>query len=697
MAFATAAANDSLSHAVGFAETALISLCLFMVAALAGLGAAAACRHRGLAWTWGLLPICPSVLVVSVLAMAGMPFAVGGPLASLLLGFALGAGAWSARGELEDRRSGADREIEAGRRRRPLDSARRWAAERRSGSGGLLRADLPIGRDRRGELVCVPRGSAESGAHVLIPGATGAGKSTSLGALLVEYVVRSRFGAVVIEAKNDSALKHSAEAAARAGGAPFRLVAPEGSWGYDPLATGTVDERSERLVAAQTWGSEDADFYRQASSPFLRLVLRGLEAAAQPATLRSVAEHCGPDQLENLVCELQAPALRRELTSFAAGIHADEKRAIAGLRARLLNLATSEFASAWLDPQRPGVQTVGLGEAIAGREVVYFRLDTDRTGNVGRAIGQMVMLDLGAVASSMMGNGVGTFVAIDEFGAIEAPALDRLYTRGRAAGFSVALGTHSLADLRAAGPAVRERVGATTAAIICHRLGGQEDAEWVAQAIGTVPTWETTTRTNGLGLASGEGTRTRGYRFEVNPSELQRLGRGEAMVARLAEAGARRSARVAVVPPWGRLPHRTELDQQEGPSRVDRRSTTMSVVMPATLTKDPKLVQQGETIVCEMRVAEMKSLGAQLFINVAVFGVQAEHCAKYLKKGRHVLIDGRLRLEEWTGKDEVPRRDFSIVGDRVTFLPGGSRSDDPDSEPPPSAPELEPTPVSSAG
>ena len=107
-----------------------------------------------------------------------------------------------------------------------------------------------------------------------------------------------------------------------------------------------------------------------------------------------------------------------------------------------------------------------LREAIARREVVYFRFDTDRTGNVGRAIAQMVLLDLGAAASATMGEGVGTFVAIDEFGALEAPALDRLYARGRAAGFSVAVGTQTLADLRAAGPAVRERIGATVSGLI---------------------------------------------------------------------------------------------------------------------------------------------------------------------------------------------------------------------------------------
>ena len=253
-------------------------------------------------------------------------------------------------------------------------------------------------------------------------------------------------------------------------------------------------------------------------------------------TLATIASHCDPDELESLALGLDASELVEEVGAALRGLRADERRAVAGLAARLRNLSSSEFARAWLDPQLAGVHNLDLREAIGRREVVYFRLDTDRTGNVGRAIAQMALLDLGAAASSMMGAGIGTFVGIDEFGALEAPALERLYTRGRAAGFSVAVGTQTLADLRAAGPAVRERIGATVSAIVCHRIGGQDDAEWVAQAIGAVPAWETTIRTNRLGHPTEAGTRTRGYRYEVNPSELQRLRPGEAYVARLQDA-----------------------------------------------------------------------------------------------------------------------------------------------------------------
>jgi hypothetical protein len=527
--------------------------CLILAAAL-GVALAIYLRHRRLAWTWALLALLPvpfSALLIAAAAISARAIAV---ILALPLGLAFGSLAWGFRAQMEDRRAGGDRRSTAAERRGLLDGARRARAERAPRLRQALIAGLPLGRTNRGELAMIGRGSAASGHHVLIPGATGAGKTTSLAALLVDYVTRSVFGAVVLEAKTDAVLRDSAERAAQARGTAFHLLSPTGPSTYDPLAHGSIDERSERLIAVESWGSDDAGFYRQAASPFLRLVLRVLDQSSQPVTLATVARYCDPDQLENLAVTIDEPGIDVEVTSTVGGLRADQQRAIAGLRARLQNLASSEFASNWLDPQRPDAKAFDLRRAIERREVVYFRFDTDRTGNVGRAIAQMVLLDLGAAASALMGNGVGTFIAIDEFGALEAPALERLYARGRAAGFSVAVGTQTLADLRAAGPAVRERVGATVSAIVCHRIGEQADAEWVAELIGAVPTWQTTIRTDGFGHPMAEGTRTRGYRFEVNPSELQRLGRGEAYVARLDQSGPTRAQRAQVVPPWQRLP-----------------------------------------------------------------------------------------------------------------------------------------------
>jgi hypothetical protein len=284
------------------------------------------------------------------------------------------------------------------------------------------------------------------------------------------------------------------------------------------------------------------------------LLIEAMDAAKIRTTLRSVAERCDPKKLGQLATGLPDKRLAKEVHSYTQSLGEDVRRAVAGLRARLFNLSQSAFARLWLDPEAAEGHVVDLRASVRDREVVYFRFDTDRTGNVGRAIAQMAMLDLGATASSMMGNGAGTLIAIDEFGALSSSAIGRLYTRGRGAGMSVAVGTQTIADFAAAGGAVREQIGATIESIVCHRIGNHDDAEWIAQQIGTVATWQATVRTDGLGLPRPEGTQTRGYRFEIHPSQLQRLETGEAYVARLDSVASRRAVRVRVEPAWTRMP-----------------------------------------------------------------------------------------------------------------------------------------------
>lgn len=58
------------------------------------------------------------------------------------------------------------------------------------------------------------------------------------------------------------------------------------------------------------------------------------------------------------------------------------------------------------------------------------------------------------------------------------------------------------------------------------------------------------------------------------------------------------------------------------------------------------------------------------FVNITVWGRQAETCAEYLKKGRPVMVEGRLRYEEWE-KEGKKYNKLVVVAERVQFL--GSR------------------------
>ena len=59
--------------------------------------------------------------------------------------------------------------------------------------------------------------------------------------------------------------------------------------------------------------------------------------------------------------------------------------------------------------------------------------------------------------------------------------------------------------------------------------------------------------------------------------------------------------------------------------------------------------------------------------SVAVFGPQAEHCARYLHKGSQVLIEGRLRTREWEDEAGNKRYTTEVVARRVQFLSSSPR------------------------
>ena len=57
------------------------------------------------------------------------------------------------------------------------------------------------------------------------------------------------------------------------------------------------------------------------------------------------------------------------------------------------------------------------------------------------------------------------------------------------------------------------------------------------------------------------------------------------------------------------------------------------------------------------------------FVDIVVFGKQAEHCGQYLSKGNGVIVDGRLQQRRWETDDGQKRSKHEVVAQTVTFLP----------------------------
>ncbi len=79
---------------------------------------------------------------------------------------------------------------------------------------------------------------------------------------------------------------------------------------------------------------------------------------------------------------------------------------------------------------------------------------------------------------------------------------------------------------------------------------------------------------------------------------------------------------------------------------------------------------------------------------VAVFGKQAESCAKFLSKGSKVLVQGKLRTRNFTDKNGQERWSTEILADNVEFggRPAGQQAR-PSAPPAPAGTDYAPAPA----
>ncbi|MDD4805143.1 MAG: single-stranded DNA-binding protein [Candidatus Pacebacteria bacterium] len=108
-----------------------------------------------------------------------------------------------------------------------------------------------------------------------------------------------------------------------------------------------------------------------------------------------------------------------------------------------------------------------------------------------------------------------------------------------------------------------------------------------------------------------------------------------------------------------------------------------NVVLIGRLARDPELrfIPSSGMAVAKFSLAvdremsrdkkqEAASQGKQTadFINITVFGKQAENCANYLAKGSQCAIHGRISTGSYTTQTGEKRYTTDIIADRVEFI-----------------------------
>lgn len=130
------------------------------------------------------------------------------------------------------------------------------------------------------------------------------------------------------------------------------------------------------------------------------------------------------------------------------------------------------------------------------------------------------------------------------------------------------------------------------------------------------------------------------------------------------------------------------------------------VILAGNLTRDPELrYTPNGSAIAKIGLAINRTWRDQsgeqrtdtTFVDVDAFGKQAETISQYLRKGRPILVEGRLRLDSWEDKQTGQKRSrLGVVLEGFQFLDGGRRDDSDDGgssyQPSSPAPQQRPAP-----
>lgn len=127
------------------------------------------------------------------------------------------------------------------------------------------------------------------------------------------------------------------------------------------------------------------------------------------------------------------------------------------------------------------------------------------------------------------------------------------------------------------------------------------------------------------------------------------------------------------------------------------------VLLMGNLTRNPEIrYTPSGTAVADLGLAVNESFKNKAgetveqvcYVDVVVWGRQAETTAEYLHKGSSVFVEGRLQLDQWENQQGEKRSKLRVRADRVQFLgtPGKGAEPAEATAPPAGSPPAAPAP-----
>ena len=113
------------------------------------------------------------------------------------------------------------------------------------------------------------------------------------------------------------------------------------------------------------------------------------------------------------------------------------------------------------------------------------------------------------------------------------------------------------------------------------------------------------------------------------------------------------------------------------------------VMLMGNLTRNPELkYTPSGTAVTDLGLAVNESFKNKAgetveqtcFVDVVVWGRQAETASEYLTKGSPAFIEGRLQFDQWENQEGEKRSKLRVRAERVQFLSSGASNGNNSSE-----------------
>ncbi|GAC1320932.1 MAG: hypothetical protein NVSMB25_13950 [Thermoleophilaceae bacterium] len=388
----------------------------------------------------------------------------------------------------------------------------------------------PLGIDRAARRVSIRLG-VEGGRHMLVLGASGAGKSNALLWIATRHVLAG-FGCVIVDLKGDQEIVERMRYVARCAGREFHQFSLDGGDRWNPLAHGNATELKDKLIGSESFSEPH---YKRMYERYLLAVFRVLRSRGDQIDLGQVIPLLHESRLRAALRGVADPALVESVSEYLAGLTASQRSHLSGLADRLSLLVEGESGRYLVPGDDPAAQ-IDLERALAGGEVVVFSLNASSYPDTASLVGNLVIQDLKTVCGARErapGERRPGLICIDEFSGLAGDHLAGLFQRARSAWLSVLVATQEIADLRRVGEGFEDQIIGNVELVLAGRQNNPRSAELLAELAGSEETWRSTwhvERRRPLRRARGRVSMQRDEQPIVAADRIKRLAVGEMLL-----------------------------------------------------------------------------------------------------------------------------------------------------------------------